>query len=159
VNGTGQPADAALAAELEALERALHAPPVRADRERLAALLDEDFSEIGSSGQCYGRAAALAEIPLERTQVLIESEQFAVRLLADGLARCATAAAITWMAKRNAGCCAVRCGAGTGNGGGCCSTRARRKRGSAGPCLARSANQGWQLPERGRGQKGDGPAG
>ncbi|HFF3758563.1 DUF4440 domain-containing protein [Stenotrophomonas forensis] len=87
MNGTGQPADAALAAELEALERALHAPPVRADRERLAALLDEDFSEIGSSGQCYGRAAALAEIPLERTQVLIESEQFAVRLLADGLAQ------------------------------------------------------------------------
>ncbi|MBH1552857.1 nuclear transport factor 2 family protein [Stenotrophomonas maltophilia] len=87
MNGTGQPADAALAAELEALERALHAPPVRADRERLAALLDEDFSEIGSSGQCYGRAAALAEISLERTQVLIESEQFAVRLLADGLAQ------------------------------------------------------------------------
>ena len=87
MNGTGQPADAALAAELEALERALHAPPVRADRERLAALLDEDFSEIGSSGQCYGRAAALAEISLERTQVLIESEQFAVRLLADVLAQ------------------------------------------------------------------------
>ncbi|ARZ73484.1 hypothetical protein CCR98_04635 [Stenotrophomonas sp. WZN-1] len=29
VSGTGQPADAALAAELEALERALHAPQVR----------------------------------------------------------------------------------------------------------------------------------
>lgn len=87
MNDTGKPADAALAAELEALERALHAPPVRADRERLAALLDEDFSEIGSSGQCYGRAAALAEIPLERAQLLIESEQFAVRLLADGLAQ------------------------------------------------------------------------
>ncbi len=87
MSGTGQPADAVLAAELEALERALHAPPVRADRGRLVALLDEDFSEIGSSGQCYGRDAALAEIPLERTQVLIESEQFAVRLLADGLAQ------------------------------------------------------------------------
>jgi len=87
VSGTGQPADAALAAELEALERALHAPQVRADSERLAALLDEDFSEIGSSGQCYGRAAVLAEIPLARAQVLIESDRYAVRLLADGLAQ------------------------------------------------------------------------
>lgn len=87
MNDTRRPADAVLAAELEALERALHAPQVRGDRERLAALLDEDFSEIGSSGQCYGRAAALAEIPLERAQLLIESEQFAVRLLAGGLAQ------------------------------------------------------------------------
>lgn len=87
MNASGQPADAALAAELEHLERALHTPQVRGDRARLAELLDEDFSEIGSSGQCYGRTAALAEIPLERTQVLIESEQFAVRLLADGLAQ------------------------------------------------------------------------
>ncbi|HDS1101116.1 MULTISPECIES: DUF4440 domain-containing protein [Stenotrophomonas] len=87
MSGTGQPADAALAAELEALERALHAPQVRADSERLAALLDEDFSEIGSSGQCYGRAAVLAEIPLARAQVLIESDRYAVRLLADGLAQ------------------------------------------------------------------------
>lgn len=87
MSATGQPADTALAAELEALERALHAPQVRADRERLAALLDEDFSEIGSSGQCYGRDAALQEIPLERAQVLIESEQYAVWLLAEGLAQ------------------------------------------------------------------------
>lgn len=87
MNTCGQPADAALAAELEALERALHTPQVRGDRARLAELLDEDFSEIGSSGQCYGRDAALAEIPLERAQVLIESEQFAVRLLADGMAQ------------------------------------------------------------------------
>ncbi len=87
MSGAGQPADAALAAELEALERALHAPQVRADREQLAALLDEDFSEIGSSGQCYGRDAALQEIPLERAQVLIESEQYAVWLLAEDLAQ------------------------------------------------------------------------
>ncbi|HHA2858218.1 DUF4440 domain-containing protein [Stenotrophomonas maltophilia] len=87
MSGTGQPADVALAAELEALERALHAPNVRAGREQLAALLDEDFSEIGSSGQCYDRAAALQEIPLERAQVQIESDQYAVRLLAEGLAQ------------------------------------------------------------------------
>ncbi|HDS1225460.1 DUF4440 domain-containing protein [Stenotrophomonas maltophilia] len=87
MSGAGQHADVALAAELEALERALHAPQVRGDRESLAALLDEDFSEIGSSGQCYGRDAALQEIPLERAQVLIESAQYAVWLLADGLAQ------------------------------------------------------------------------
>jgi len=87
VSGTGWAADAALAVELEALERALHAPAVRADRGRLAALLDEDFSEIGSSGQCYGREAALEEIPLERAQVRIESDQYAVWMLAEGLAQ------------------------------------------------------------------------
>ncbi|WP_414496777.1 DUF4440 domain-containing protein [Stenotrophomonas maltophilia] len=87
MSGTGAPADAALAAELEMLERALHAPAVRADRERLAALLDEDFSEIGSSGCCYDREAALAELPLERAQVQIESEQYAVSLLTQDLAQ------------------------------------------------------------------------
>ncbi|KRG50383.1 nuclear transport factor 2 family protein [Stenotrophomonas beteli] len=87
MSGVGQPADTALAAELEALERALHAPQVRAQRERLAALLDEDFSEIGSSGRCYGRDAALQEIPLERAQVLIESDQYAVWVFAEGLAQ------------------------------------------------------------------------
>lgn len=87
MSGTGRPADAALATELEALERALHAPQVRADRGRLAALLDEDFTEIGSSGRCHGRQAALEEVPLERAVVLIESDQYAVRLLAEDLAQ------------------------------------------------------------------------
>ncbi|HGM5044312.1 TPA: DUF4440 domain-containing protein [Stenotrophomonas maltophilia] len=87
MSGAGQPADAALAAELEALERALHAPTVRAGREQLAALLDEEFSEIGSSGRCYDRAAALEEIPLERAQVQIESELYAVWLLSRDLAQ------------------------------------------------------------------------
>ena len=87
MNISGQPADAALAAELEDLERALHTPQVRGDRARLSELLDEDFSEIGSSGQCYGRTAALAEIPLERAQVQIESEQYAVSLLTQDLAQ------------------------------------------------------------------------
>ena len=87
MNICGQPAGAALAADLEHLERALHTPHVRGDRARLAELLDEDFSEIGSSGQSYGRAAALAEIPLERAQVQIESEQYAVALLTPELAQ------------------------------------------------------------------------
>ena len=87
MSSIGHAATPALAAELEGLERALHSPQVRADHQRLAALLDEDFSEIGSSGQCYCREVALEEIPLERAQVLIESDQYAVWMLAEGLAQ------------------------------------------------------------------------
>ncbi len=78
---------AALATHLEALERALHDPVVRSDVARLAALLDADFSEIGSSGSCYGRAAALVGIPAERTAVEIESDDYAVSLLAPTVAQ------------------------------------------------------------------------
>ncbi|MFN4161852.1 MAG: DUF4440 domain-containing protein [Stenotrophomonas sp.] len=78
---------AALAAHLETLERALHDPMVRCDVARLAALLDADFSEIGSSGICYGRAAALVDIPAERSQVEIVSDDYAVSLLAPTVAQ------------------------------------------------------------------------
>lgn len=77
----------ALAAHLEALERALHDPVVRADAARLEALLDPEFSEIGSSGTCYGRAAALAEIPAERAVVEIISDDYRVSLLAPTVAQ------------------------------------------------------------------------
>lgn len=77
----------ALAAHLEKLERALHDPKVRADVVRLGALLDEDFSEIGSSGNVFDRAAALVEIPVDRTQVAIVSDDFSVALLVDTLAQ------------------------------------------------------------------------
>ncbi|MGE8217030.1 hypothetical protein D3C87_630670 [compost metagenome] len=77
----------ALAVHLEALERALHDPVVRADAARLAALLDPDFSEIGSSGSCYGRAAALVEIPAERAGVEIVSDDYRVCLLAPTVAQ------------------------------------------------------------------------
>ena len=87
MSSAGAAAPPALAAELVGLERALHCPQVRADHEHLAALLDEDFNEIGSSGQCYGREAALEEIPLERAQVVIESDRYAVWMLAEGLAQ------------------------------------------------------------------------
>ncbi|MEG2803837.1 DUF4440 domain-containing protein [Stenotrophomonas sp.] len=81
------PAPAALAAYLEALERALHDPAVRADVARLAALLDADFSEIGSSGNGYDRATALAEIPAERAEVTILSDDYRVTLLAPTVAQ------------------------------------------------------------------------
>ena len=79
--------DDALAAHLQALERALHGPAVRCDVAQLAALLDDDFREIGSSGACFDRAAALAEIPRERAQVEIVSCDYDVALLAPTLAQ------------------------------------------------------------------------
>ncbi len=79
--------DDALAAHLQALERALHDPVVRGDVAQLAALLDDDFREIGSSGVCFDRAAALAEIPRERTQVEIVSTDYDCVLLVPTLAQ------------------------------------------------------------------------
>ena len=78
---------AALAVHLEALERALHDPVVRGDVARLVALLDADFSEIGSSGACYERAAALTDIPAERAVVEILSADYRVALLAPTVAQ------------------------------------------------------------------------
>ncbi|MFY0185892.1 DUF4440 domain-containing protein [Stenotrophomonas maltophilia] len=79
--------DDALAAHLQALERALHDPVVRGDVAQLAALLDDDFREIGSSGVCFDRAAALAEIPRERAQVEIVSTDYDCVLLVPTLAQ------------------------------------------------------------------------
>ncbi len=83
----GQSAAEALATELEARERALHDPRVRADRQRLEALLDEDFSEIGCSGRCHARAQVLQQLPAESGEARIEAEDFAVVLLVPGLAQ------------------------------------------------------------------------
>ncbi|MCC7635078.1 DUF4440 domain-containing protein [Stenotrophomonas rhizophila] len=83
----GQGVAPALFDHLVGLERALHDPAVRADAVQLAALLDVDFSEIGSSGSVFDRAAALAQIPGERAGVGIESEAFSVTALAPGLAQ------------------------------------------------------------------------
>lgn len=79
--------DDALAAHLQALERALHDPVVRGDVAQLAALLDDDFREIGSSGVCFDRAAALVEIPRERAQVEIVSTDYDCVLLVPTLAQ------------------------------------------------------------------------
>lgn len=51
--------DDATSAELERLELLLMDPEVRRDRNRVAALLDEDFLEFGSSGQVWTRETTL----------------------------------------------------------------------------------------------------
>lgn len=65
----------------------MHEPTVRADAAQLAALLDDDFSEIGSSGNCFGRAQALADIPVQRAQVEIHSDHYQVTVLAPTVAQ------------------------------------------------------------------------
>ncbi|MEF3081145.1 DUF4440 domain-containing protein [Luteimonas sp. SMYT11W] len=55
----------ALQTHLEALERALLDPAVRADRARLDGLIAEDFLEIGASGAVFGKADVLARLPGE----------------------------------------------------------------------------------------------
>lgn len=50
---------------LEALERALLDPAIRADRSRLDRLIADDFLEIGASGAVFGKAEVLARLPEE----------------------------------------------------------------------------------------------
>ena len=54
-----------LAAQLQALEAALHSRAMRAGGSRLAALLADEFVEFGSSGHVWTRAATLADLPAQ----------------------------------------------------------------------------------------------
>ncbi|UXH78075.1 nuclear transport factor 2 family protein [Roseateles amylovorans] len=51
---------------LVALERTLHRPQVRRDRQRLDQLLHEQFVEIGYSGRRYTKVDLLVKLPAER---------------------------------------------------------------------------------------------
>jgi hypothetical protein len=68
-----------LAAHLKELEERLHDPKVRGSAFLTGALLDEDFTEFGSSGQAYGRAdmiaALVAEAPLAPSSMRAENYQ------------------------------------------------------------------------------------
>jgi hypothetical protein len=74
-----------LTTTIEALERRLHDPSVRASQDAIAALLADDFIEIGASGKTFDKtqviAALLNEAPRE-----IAMSNFSVRSLADDLA-------------------------------------------------------------------------
>lgn len=73
--------DAALLAELTALEVELHHPGVRCSAERLEALLLPDFDEIGRSGRRYDRATVIRHLAAQAVQPRIESDGFTVRRL------------------------------------------------------------------------------
>lgn len=74
-----------LLSTLRELERELHQPKCRGDRERLAQLLASDFKEFGRSGASYSRDHILATLPLEIKAPQIHAQDFAVQELADSI--------------------------------------------------------------------------
>ena len=77
---------------VESLERALLDPAVRTDRERIDALLADDFMEIGASGAVFGKRAALDAVPAERGAVGFEARSMRTRAITHDVA-CVTYAA------------------------------------------------------------------
>ncbi|TYT25629.1 nuclear transport factor 2 family protein [Luteimonas viscosa] len=71
--------------QVEALERALLDPVVRADRSQVDALLAEDFMEIGASGAVFGKRAALDAVPAERG-VSFEARSMRTRVVTQDVA-------------------------------------------------------------------------
>ena len=54
-----------VAGHLSTLERSLLDPSTRADRDRLAEMLSDDFVEFGSSGRAWTKATTLARLAVE----------------------------------------------------------------------------------------------
>lgn len=77
-------ADSHLEAQFRELEESHLRPENRASPEAMGAILAKDFSEFGSSGRVWDRAATLETLDEEPFEWSIES--FDVRLLAPGAA-------------------------------------------------------------------------
>jgi ribonuclease HI len=77
--------DPELADHLKTREESLLDPAVRRDPARVAALLAEDFQEIGSSGRVWTREQILDLLASEPTQTL-SMEDFECRRIAEGVA-------------------------------------------------------------------------
>jgi hypothetical protein len=72
-------------AEVLRLERELQTPQCRRDRERVAALLAEDFAEVGASGRFWDRASTLELLGSESADgTVIEVHDLVGRVLGDG---------------------------------------------------------------------------
>ncbi|MCU1719518.1 DUF4440 domain-containing protein [Pseudomonas sp. 5P_3.1_Bac2] len=70
---------------LVALERELHKPAVRLDRQRVDQLLHAEFHEIGRSGLRYSRAQILAHMLAEGAFMPVYSQAFNLSQLAKGV--------------------------------------------------------------------------
>ncbi len=81
---------------IELLERALLDSAVRADRERVDALLAEDFVEIGASGAVFGKAVVLEALPAEQG-VVFEAHAMKARPITRDVV------SVTYMATRRQG--------------------------------------------------------
>lgn len=75
----------ALRRQLVELELALLRPGLRASRERLDALIADDFQEIGAGGRMFGKQDVLGRLPGEQG-VVFEAGDFQARLLAPDVA-------------------------------------------------------------------------
>ncbi len=74
----------ALKQELLELEIALLQPAVRHNREALAALLDDDFREFGSSGRIYTKQAVIDALQKE-SELHFSIRDFRVAAVQDGV--------------------------------------------------------------------------
>ncbi|WP_428427893.1 DUF4440 domain-containing protein [Pararhizobium sp.] len=77
-----------LTAHLRQLEQRLHDPKVRGSAFLTGALLDEDFTEFGSSGQAYGRAETIAALVTEAVLAgpPVQSENYRLKRLSETVA-------------------------------------------------------------------------
>lgn len=73
---------------LVALEILLHQPEIRRDAAKVAVLLADDFAEFGSSGQCWDRAAMLAEFQAEQEEreYVVESDGYRLFVISEDAA-------------------------------------------------------------------------
>jgi hypothetical protein len=78
-----QTVDDVTATELERLELSLMDPQVRRDRNRVSALLDEDFLEFGSSGRVWTRETTLDLLSSETYSSPAMEDFSCLRLAAD----------------------------------------------------------------------------
>jgi len=74
--------DAELKALLFRLELELMDPAIRKDRDKVSALLAEDFREFGSSGRAWNRAAIIDLLATEPTQPAPAVEEFEMQRIA-----------------------------------------------------------------------------
>lgn len=79
--------------QLIALEQLLVQPATRLSAELLNHYLADDFYEIAATGRCFGKADVLERLPTE-TPPVITQQDFACRVLADGLAQLTYSATI-----------------------------------------------------------------
>ena len=75
-----------LLGQLRSLELELHHPGVDCTRERLEQLLHPQFHEVGRSGHPYDRRTVIDFLATHPTRPAVESDAFALELLAPELA-------------------------------------------------------------------------
>ena len=68
------------------LEERLFQPHIRSSRERLLELLSPKFQEIGASGNCFGLAEVLVDLPTEQDWSIV-TKDYEFHSLSDGLVR------------------------------------------------------------------------